>query len=62
MKCYWLLNAKRRFLEEPDRTIDQIVTETGFSSIAPFLGSVRNPCGYVMLKCESELSLRKIKK
>ncbi len=37
MKCYWLLNAKRRLLEEPDRTIDQIVTETGFSSIAPFL-------------------------
>ena len=25
-------------------------------------GSVRKPCGYVMLKCESELSLRKIKK
>lgn len=37
MKCYWLLNAKRRLLEELDRTIDQIVTETGFSSIAPFL-------------------------
>ena len=34
----------------------------GLQGLADLLGSVRKPCGYVMLIRASELSLRKIKK